>query len=113
MSATERVDLTYLMIPASFYAFGFLPIKALPRRFPLESHPSQQYSVSMKTTIDIPEELLNAVQTASNTHTKKEAVTVALQEYLRLRRSEELTSLLGTFDAFIDRQELETLRGNS
>lgn len=67
----------------------------------------------MKTTIDISEELLDAVQSASKTHTKKEAVTVALQEYLRLRRSEELTALLGTFDAFIDRQELDTLRENS
>jgi Arc/MetJ family transcription regulator len=67
----------------------------------------------MKTTIDIPEELLSAVQKASNTHTKKEAVTVALQEYIRLRRSEELTALLGTFEEFMDRQELETLRGDS
>jgi Arc/MetJ family transcription regulator len=67
----------------------------------------------MKTTIDIPEELLAAVQSASKTHTKKEAVTVALEEYLRLRRSQELTALLGTFDAFMDRQELDTLRGES
>ncbi len=67
----------------------------------------------MKTTIDIPDELLSAVQIASKTHTKKEAVTVALEEYLRVRRSEELTSLLGTFDAFMDRKELDTLRGNS
>jgi Arc/MetJ family transcription regulator len=67
----------------------------------------------MKTTIDIPEELLNAVKIASNTRTKKEAVTVALQEYVRLRRSEELASLLGTFDDFMDRKELDALRGNS
>lgn len=67
----------------------------------------------MKTTIDIPEELLAAVQTASKTRTKKEAVTVALEEYVRLRRSEELASLLGTFDQFMDRKELDALRGNS
>jgi Arc/MetJ family transcription regulator len=67
----------------------------------------------MKTTIDIPEELLTAVKIASNTRTKKEAVTVALQEYVRLRRSEELSSLLGTFDDFMDRKELDALRGNS
>lgn len=67
----------------------------------------------MKTTIDIPEELLNAVKIASKTRTKKEAVTVALEEYVRLRRSEELASLLGTFDEFMDREELDALRGNS
>ncbi|MEX2444745.1 MAG: type II toxin-antitoxin system VapB family antitoxin [Alkalispirochaeta sp.] len=67
----------------------------------------------MKTTIDIPEELLSAVQSASKTRTKKEAITVALEEYLRLQRSKELTALLGTFDAFIDRQELDALRGDS
>jgi Arc/MetJ family transcription regulator len=67
----------------------------------------------MKTTIDIPEELLNAVKIASNTRTKREAVTVALEEYVRLRRSEELASLLGTFDDFMDRKELDALRGNS
>ena len=49
----------------------------------------------------------------SKTRTKKEAVTVALEEYLRLRRSEELASLLGTFDQFMDRKELNALRGNS
>lgn len=67
----------------------------------------------MKTTIDIPEDLIFAVQIASKTRTKKEAITVALEEYLRLRRSEELASLLGTFDDFMDWEELHALRGNS
>jgi Arc/MetJ family transcription regulator len=53
------------------------------------------------------------VKIASNTRTKREAVTVALEEYVRLRRSEELASLLGTFDDFMDRKELDALRGNS
>jgi Arc/MetJ family transcription regulator len=82
-------------------------------RPPLANCHREQYTIRMKTTIDIPEELLSAVQSASNTRTKKEAVTVALEEYIRLRRSEELTALLGTFDAFMDRQELATLRGDS
>ena len=71
------------------------------------------YVIRMKTTIDIPESLLSAVQIASKARTKKEAVTVALEEYVRLRRSEELASLLGTFDDFMDRKELDALRGNS
>ena len=67
----------------------------------------------MKTTIDIPEALISAVQIASNARTKKEALTVALEEYVRLRRSEELASLLGTFEEFMDQEELDALRGNS
>ena len=67
----------------------------------------------MKTTIDIPEDLLEAVQSASHSRTKREAVTVALQEYVRVHRSKELTKLLGTFESFMDRRELETLRGDS
>lgn len=67
----------------------------------------------MKTTIDIPEDLISAVQIASKARTKKEAITVALEEYVRLRRSEELASLLGTFEEFMDQEELDALRGNS
>jgi Arc/MetJ family transcription regulator len=67
----------------------------------------------MKTTIDIPEELISAVQIASNKRTKKEAITVALEEYVRVRRSEELTALLGTFEEFMDQKDFESLRGDS
>ncbi len=68
------------------------------------------YTIFMKTTVDIPDELLDAVQSASKTRTKKEAITVALREYLRMRRSAELTELLGTFEEFMNRQELDAQR---
>lgn len=64
----------------------------------------------MKTTVDIPDDLLLAVQKASNTRTKKDAITVALREYLRVRRSADLTELLGTFEEFMDRPELDAQR---
>lgn len=64
----------------------------------------------MKTTVDIPKELLRDVKIASRSRTNREAVTVALEEYLRVRRSAELAELLGTFDHFLSRDELETLR---
>ena len=67
----------------------------------------------MKTTIDIPEDLLAAVQIASKKRTRKEAVTVALEEFLRIRRSEELKDLLGTFEDFMDQDDLEKLRGDT
>jgi len=37
---------------------------------------------------------------------------VALEEYMRIHRSQELTTILGTFDAFMDKGELEALRRN-
>ena len=67
----------------------------------------------MKTAIDIPEDLLSAVQTASKKRTKKEAVTVALEEFVRIRRSEELTALLGTLEDFMDQNDLENQRGDT
>lgn len=67
----------------------------------------------MKTTVDIPESLLLDVQKASRTRTKKEAITVALEEYMRIYRSQELTTILGTFNAFMDKGELEALRDDS
>ena len=80
---------------------------------PVANFPYKQYTLRMKTTIDIPEELLSAVQIASKKRTKREAVTVALEEYIRVRRSQELVTLLGTFGEFMDQEELETLRGDS
>ena len=66
----------------------------------------------MKTTIDIPKALLQEVKRLSMSRTNKEAVTTALEEYLRLRRSAALTELLGTFTDFMDRDDLERSRGD-
>ena len=66
----------------------------------------------MKTTIDIPEQLILDVKRESNSRTTKQAVTVALEEYLRVRRSAALTELLGTFDDFVDGETLLRERRN-
>ena len=67
----------------------------------------------MKTTIDIPRELLEDVKTVAKIHTNREAVTVALEEFLRHHRSAELVDILGTFSDFIDRDALGSQRGES
>lgn len=67
----------------------------------------------MKTTVDIPRALLEDVKKAASVRTNKEAITQALEEYLRVRRSAELVELLGTFEHFMDRGELDRSRETS
>lgn len=42
--------------------------------------------------------------------TKREAVVVAIEEYNRRRRLARLADELGTFEDFLDREALESLR---
>ncbi len=67
----------------------------------------------MKTTIDIPKELLEDVKTIAKIHTNREAVTVALEEFLRHHRSAERVDILGTFSNFVDHGTLASQRGES
>jgi Arc/MetJ family transcription regulator len=64
----------------------------------------------MKTTIDIPEDLLRDVKSVSGSRTIREAVTVALREYMRAHRSAELVDLLGSFSDLMDKDELSAQR---
>ncbi len=52
----------------------------------------------MRTTIDIPAELLEEAKRRLDVTTKRDAVIVSLQEAIRRRKAEELVSLFGTFD---------------
>jgi Arc/MetJ family transcription regulator len=63
----------------------------------------------MKTTIDIPDEVLEEAMRLSGSSTKREAVLKALEEYNRRRRLAKVAEKLGTLD-FIDREELGRLR---
>jgi Arc/MetJ family transcription regulator len=48
-----------------------------------------------KTLLDIEEKLLDEVRRLAKVHTKKEAVEVALREFVRRRRAESLASAAG------------------
>ncbi len=52
----------------------------------------------MKTTLDIPDELISEAMKLSKSNTKKHAVIVALQEYIRKKRIEEAIALQGKLD---------------
>ncbi len=69
-----------------------------------------EYAICMETPVDIPNGLLRAIQRASGTRTKEDAITVAVREYLRVRQSVELTKLLGTLEEFMDQAKLHAQR---
>lgn len=65
---------------------------------------------TMKTTIDIPDNMLKELIRNTETSTKKDAVLTAISEYNRLKRMAQLTDLLGTFIDFMNKSELDKMR---
>jgi Arc/MetJ family transcription regulator len=61
---------------------------------------------SVKTTIDIPDDLLSSLFRLSGAKTKRDAVLVALEDYTRRRMVSDLISTFGTWD-MMDNDELE------
>jgi Arc/MetJ family transcription regulator len=56
----------------------------------------------MRTTFDLPEELLENARKAARLATKREAVVAGLQELLRKTKREDLRRLAGRMDIHID-----------
>ena len=56
----------------------------------------------MRTTIDIPEDLLDKARRVSGARTKQETVIAALNELIRRSSLERLRSLAGKIDLDID-----------
>ena len=64
----------------------------------------------MKTTIDIPSEDLDQLLKFTGAATKKEAVVKAVQDFNRRQRLSKLAEMLGTFEDFMDADELSAIR---
>jgi len=64
----------------------------------------------MKTTIDIPIEELEQLIKFTGAKTKKEAIVQAVKSFNRRQRMAKLTKILGTFEDFMDSEELENMR---
>ena len=54
----------------------------------------------MKTTLDIDDAMLKEVMEVSKSRTKKGAIVTALNEYLRLKKRQELKDLIGNYKDF-------------
>lgn len=64
----------------------------------------------MKTTIDIPEEELKEAIRHTGAKTKREAVVHAIRDFNRRQRLARLARILGTFEDFMTRGDLEKMR---
>ena len=56
----------------------------------------------MRTTLDIPEELIEEARRILGFQSKTDTVIVSLREFIRRKRIEELKELLGAVDLEID-----------
>ena len=64
----------------------------------------------MKTTIDIPDALLEEARAFSGLHAKRDVVVTALSEYTQRHRMKRLIQSFGTCDRLMSSHDLETLR---
>ena len=67
-------------------------------------HTNQPYCMleAMRTTLDIPEEIMEEARALSTSHTKKETVVEALREFIRKRQRERLSQMAGRIDLDLD-----------
>ncbi|MEK6815049.1 MAG: type II toxin-antitoxin system VapB family antitoxin [Nitrospirota bacterium] len=65
----------------------------------------------MRTTLDINEDLIADVMKATHARTKKGAIVLALQEYLKAKRRQALKEMIGAYDDFgLSLEDLEKMR---
>ena len=69
------------------------------------------YYGDMKTTVDIPDKMLQELISNTAAHTKREAILTAIEEYNQKRRIALLADLVGTFNQFVSSGELAASRG--
>jgi hypothetical protein len=64
----------------------------------------------MKTTVEIPNEELEQLIAYTGAKTKKDAINAAIKDYNKQQRLLALSKKLGTFENFIDANELDQMR---
>ncbi|MBM4330596.1 MAG: type II toxin-antitoxin system VapB family antitoxin [Deltaproteobacteria bacterium] len=65
----------------------------------------------MRTTLDIDADLIKKVVKTTGAATKKKAIETAMKEFLRAKRREELSNLIGNYEEFaLTLGELERMR---
>jgi Arc/MetJ family transcription regulator len=64
----------------------------------------------MRTTIDLPDELLEEAQRLSGSRTKRAAVVTALESYVKERHRQELIAMLGKTPLNLTHEQLREMR---
>ena len=65
---------------------------------------------NMKTTVDIPDDMLGELIENTSAHTKREAILTAIEEFNRRKKIARLADIVGTFDQFMTSDELNQSR---
>jgi Arc/MetJ family transcription regulator len=69
---------------------------------------------NMRTTLEIDAEILKKLVKTTGAKTKKKAIEMAMKEFLRAKRREELSNLIGNYEDFaLTLEELERMRSGS
>ncbi len=63
----------------------------------------------MKTTVDIPDHIMEEAAGYANVKTKREVILAALEEYNHKRRVAEVMKMFGTFETMMTNDEIEAL----
>ncbi len=64
----------------------------------------------MKTTLDIPSDVMEDAIKYTGAKSKRDAIVTAVSDFNRRHKLESLANRLGTFDDFISSEELSELR---
>jgi hypothetical protein len=67
----------------------------------------------MKTTVDIPDKMLDTLMKNTKARTKREAILAAITEYNRKTNMAALSDMIGTFEEFMTTEELKSAREKS
>jgi Arc/MetJ family transcription regulator len=65
----------------------------------------------MRSTLDIPDDLVEEAKRLTGLRTKREVVVLALDELVRRIRVERFRALLGKIDYDLTQEQLEGMRG--
>jgi len=64
----------------------------------------------MRTLIDIQDDLMAELLKTARVKTKKEAVTIAIKDFLKQKKKERLAKLLGRYEFGYGQKELQEMR---
>ncbi len=65
----------------------------------------------MRTTFEIDEKIIHAVMKASKAKTKNGAIVIAMEDYLRSKRRQELKDMIGAYDTWgLSLKDLKKMR---
>ncbi|MBI1741907.1 type II toxin-antitoxin system VapB family antitoxin [Candidatus Acetothermia bacterium] len=64
----------------------------------------------MRTTVELDEKLLEEVLKLSGAKTKRSAIAKAMEEYVRMKKREELRAMIGNYEHGMTLKELRKVR---